>query len=86
MAQDLLDVANWAAIEEERRRNRMSEHVRGHGLGKTDRHDPRTLIREHFRREKIFLRRTGLSSLIFLVQSLHAFLPSFFCFCFSFPA
>src|SRR5947209_14451472 len=35
--QDVLDMPNGAPVEEERRRHRMPQHVRGHGLGKADR-------------------------------------------------
>src|SRR5207249_9289510 len=36
VAQDLLNVPNGTAIEKERGCDRMSEHVRGHGLRKPD--------------------------------------------------
>ncbi|MBZ5543055.1 MAG: hypothetical protein LAO07_05170, partial [Acidobacteriia bacterium] len=36
LAQDLLDVPDGAAVEEERRCHRMPQHVRGHSLRKTD--------------------------------------------------
>src|SRR6266478_3203439 len=36
VAQDLLNMPNGAAIEEERGRDCMTEHVRGHGLRKAN--------------------------------------------------
>src|SRR5437867_3209685 len=36
MAQDVLDMANGTAIEEERRRHRVAQHVRGDRFGKAD--------------------------------------------------
>jgi len=37
VAQDLLDVPDGAAVEKKRRRDRVPQHVRGHGLGEADR-------------------------------------------------